>query len=311
MRKHRTLACASASLAFAFTTAACGGTPEATEEAEPTADFEAAAAPAAPASEAEEQATPATPEQSGEPAARPQLAAPVGGTIKGRIRFAGRPPGNPIIRMGADPLCSRINRGTRVVQEAVLTTADGGLANVFVKLDGSFPRSPVPAAPVTIDQRGCIYSPRVVGVLVGQTLAVRNSDALMHNVHGVSGTGNGFNVSQPKAGMVRTFRMMSEETVLRLRCDVHSWMTAYVGVVSHPYFAVSGADGAFEITGVPVGTHTIRTWHERYGPLTQTVRVTADATTTVDVEYTGNEKPPTAGVRDLHVPVTAVHLAAR
>ena len=262
MRKHRTLACASALLACAVTAAACGGTPEATEEAEPTADFEAAAAPAAPASEAEEQAIPATPEQSGEPAARSQLAAPVGGTIKGRIRFAGRPPGNPIIRMGADPLCSRINRGTRVVQEAVLTTADGGLANVFVKLDGSFPRSPVPAAPVTIDQRGCIYSPRMVGIRVGQMLAVRNSDALMHNVHGVSGAGNGFNVSQPKAGMVRTF-------------------------------------------------HTIRTWHERYGPLTQTVRVTADATTTVDVEYTGNEKPPTASVRDLHVPVTAVHLAAR
>ena len=311
MRKYRILACASALLAFAFTAAGCGGTPEATEEAEPTADFEAAAAPAAPASLAEEQTTPVTPEPSGEPAASPQRAAPVGGTIRGRIRLTGATPGNPIIRMGADPLCSRINRGTRVVQEAVLTTADGGLANVFIKLDGSFPQSPVPTASVTIDQRGCIYSPRMVGVRVGQTLAVRNNDALMHNLHGVSGAGNGFNVSQPKAGMVRTFRMMSEETVLRLRCDVHGWMTAYIGVVSHPYFAVSGADGAFEITGVPVGSYTIRTWHERYGPLTQTVRVRAVATTPVDVEYTGNETPPTAGVRDLLAPVTAVHLASR
>ena len=311
MSKYRMLACASTLLAFAVTAAGCGGAPETTEEAEPATDLEAAAAPAAPASEAEEQATPATTEQIGEPAASPQLAAPAGGTIQGRIRLEGRPPGNPIIRMGADPLCSRINRGKRVVQEAVLNTADGGLANVFVKLDGSFPQSPVPTAPVAIDQRGCIYAPRVVGVRVGQTLAVRNSDALMHNVHGVSATGNGFNFSQPKAGMVRSLQMMGEETMLRLMCDVHGWMTAYIGVVSHPYFAVSSADGAFDIAGVPAGTYTIRTWHERYGELTQTVQVTVGATTTVDIGYTGDEEPPTTGVRDLHVPVATGHLAAR
>ena len=296
MRTYRMLACASALLAFAFTAAGCGGAPETTEEAKPAADLEATAAPAAPASDAEEQATPA---------------APVGGTIKGRIHLAGQLPGNPRIRMGADPLCSRINRGKQVVQEAVLTSADGGLANVFVTLDGSFPQSPVPTAPVTIDQRGCIYGPRVVGVRVGQTLAVQNNDALMHNVHGVSATGNDFNVSQPKAGMVQTFQMMSEETMLRLRCDVHGWMTAYVGVVSHPYFSVSNADGAFDITGVPAGTYTIRTWHERYGELTQTVRVSVGATTTVDIGYTGNEKPLTTGVRELQVPVMALHAAAR
>ena len=311
MRNHRMLACAGALLAFAVTAAGCGGAPETTEETEPAADLEAAPAPGAPASEAEEQATPVMPEQSGEPAARPQRAAPEGGTIEGRVSLTGRPPGNPVIRMGADPLCSRINRGTRVVQEAVLTTVDGGLANVFVRLDGSFQDSPVPTAPVTIDQQGCIYGPRVVGVRVGQALAVRNSDALMHNLHGVSVTGNGFNVSQPRAGMVRTFPMMDEETMLQLRCDVHGWMTAYIGVVSHPHFSVSSADGAFEITGVPAGTYTIQTWHERYGELTQTVSVSVGATTMVDIEYTGAEEPPTTGVLDLQVPVMALHAAAR
>ena len=298
MRKHWMLGCASAVLACALTAAGCGGAPDAAKEAEPAAGVETAAVPAAPASTAVEQATPATQGQSGEPAERP----PGGGTIKGRISLAGRPPGNPIIRMGADPLCSRINRGTQVVQEAVLNTADGGLANVFVKLDGSFPQSPVPTTPVTVDQRGCTYGPRVVGVRVGQILAVQNSDALMHNVHGISTTGNGFNVSQPKAGMVQTFTMMGEETMLRLRCDVHTWMTGYVGVVSHPYFAVSSADGTFEITGVPAGTYTIRTWHERYGELTQTVDVTTGAMTNVDIGYTGDEEPPTAGLQELHVP---------
>ena len=310
MRRWR-LACASALLACAFTAAGCGGAPEVTEEAEPAADVEAAATPAPSAPEAEAQSAPTATEQSGEPAAISGPAALVGGTIRGRISLAGRPPGNPIIRMGADPLCSRLNRGTRVVQETVLATIEGGLANVFVKLDGTFPATAVPTAPVTIDQRRCVYGPRVVGVRVGQTLAVRNSDALMHNVHGVSAVGNSFNVSQPKAGMIRTFPMAGAETMLRLRCDVHSWMTAYVGIVSHPYFTVSSADGAFEITGVPAGTHTIRTWHERYGELTQTVRVQVGATAAVDIGYTGSETPTTTGVRDLQAPVATGHLAAR
>jgi hypothetical protein len=255
--------------------------------------------------------TSAAPGQINEPTARPERAAPAGGTITGRIRLAGQPPGNPVIRMGADPLCSRLNRGTRVVQEAVLTTADGGLASVFVKLDGAFPQSPAPAAPVTIDQEGCIYNPRVVGVRIGQPLAVGNSDALMHNVHGISVAGNDFNVSQPKSGMVLTVQMTGEETMLRLRCDVHGWMTAYIGVVAHPYFSISNPDGAFEITGVPAGTYTIRTWHERYGELTQTVQVSVGVTATVDIEYAGDEQPQTAGIRDLHVPVPALHAAVR
>ena len=98
--------------------------------------------------------------------------------------------------------------------------------------------------------------------------------------------------------------------MLRLMCDVHRWMTAYVGVVTHPHFSVSGADGAFDISDVPAGTYTIRTWHERFGELTQTIRVRAGATTTVDFGYASTEKPPTAGIRDLHAP-TIGHLAVR
>src|ERR1700687_3565911 len=117
-------------------------------------------------------------------------------------------------------------------------------------------------------------------------LQVRNGDDLLHNVHGLSGRGNSFNVSEPKAGMVQQFPLKDEEMMLRLTCDVHSWMTAYVGIVSHPYFAVSGEMGAFEIRDVPAGTRTIQTWHERYGQLKQAVRVRAGATTQVDLTYT-------------------------
>jgi hypothetical protein len=213
------------------------------------------------------------------------------GSIKGRVRVSGKLPGNPVIRMGVDPLCSKMNAGKVVVNEVAVAAVDGSLANVFVRVQGDFPQTAVPTQPVTIDQRGCIYVPRVVGARVGQLLEVRNSDALFHNVHSSSGRGNSFNVGQPKAGLVYQFRLKDEEIVMRLGCDVHRWMTAYVGVTTNPYFAVTGAPGTFQIDGVPVGTHTIQTWHERYGILTKTVRVTSSSTTTVDFTYTGSEKP--------------------
>ena len=214
------------------------------------------------------------------------------GTIKGRVGLTGERPGNVVIRMGVDPMCRAINAGKRVLQETVVTSADGSLANVFVRLEGSFPETPVPTEPVVIDQRGCIYGPRVVGVRVGQTLLIRNSDALLHNVHSLSTHSNGFNVGQPVAGMVNQFQLKDEELMLRLTCDIHRWMRGYIGVVSHPYFAVSGRDGTFEIGNVPVGAYTIQTWHERYGDHTQPVRVRPGATTTVNFAYTGAERAP-------------------
>jgi plastocyanin len=221
-----------------------------------------------------------------------QTAARGSGTIKGHIRLTGKLPGNPVIRMGMDPKCAQINAGKRVVQETVAASLDGSLANVFVSLQGAFPQTPVPTQPVTIGQHGCVYGPRVVGVRVGQTLQISNDDDLMHNVHSLSARGNGFNVSEPKAGMVQQFRLKDQEVMLRVKCDIHRWMTAYVGIVSHPYFAVSNTAGTFEIDNVPPGNRTVQAWHERYGPLTRTIRVQAGSTATVDFEYTGAEKPP-------------------
>ena len=208
-----------------------------------------------------------------------------GGTIKGLVRVKGPIPGNPIIRMGMDPGCAKLNTGKRPVQEVVAATADGSLANVFVSLQGSFPASPIPAEPVTIDQRACVYVPRVVGARVGQTVQVRNSDELLHNVHGLSTHDNGFNISQPKAGIVQQLPLKTPEIMLRVTCDVHRWMTAFVGVVSHPYFATSSVAGTYTIDNVPAGTYTIQAWHERYGVTTQKVQVTAGATSTVDFAY--------------------------
>jgi len=214
--------------------------------------------------------------------ATPQSAS---GTIRGHLQLAGKLPGNPIIRMGVDPKCAALNAGKRVVQETVMASADGSLANVFVSLQGTFPPTPVPSTPITIDQQGCVYRPRVIGIRAGQTLEFHNGDGLLHNVRSVSAQGNEFNVGQPPAAPVFRFTPAHEELMLRVKCDIHSWMTTYVGVISHPYFAVSGAEGAFSIANVPAGTRTIQAWHERYGVLTKSVTVKAGAVATVDFTY--------------------------
>jgi hypothetical protein len=207
------------------------------------------------------------------------------GSIKGHIVLTGKAPGNPVIRMGVDPKCSALNAGHRVIQESAMVTADGSVANVFVRIDGTFPKTAVPTDPIVIDQRSCVYRPRVIGMRVGQPLQIRNDDDLLHNVHSSSRAGNSFNVGQPKAGIVFSFTPKAEEMMLPLGCDVHRWMTAYVGIVSHPYFSVTGPDGTFAIAKVPAGTYTIKTWHERFGVMTKKVTVKPGATATVDFAY--------------------------
>jgi plastocyanin len=201
----------------------------------------------------------------------------------------GTPPDNPAIRLRSDPMCDKANGGKPGTRETVIAGADGSLANVFVQLQGSFPAAPAPTEPVLIDQRACSYTPHVVGAQVGQIVRVRNSDPGLHNVHGTSGDTDAFNVGQPLAGMTSDFRMKADG-IVRVQCDVHGWMLAFIGVSSHPYFAVTGAPGTFEIRDVPVGSYTIQAWHELYGPLTSNVRVEAGRAADVEFAFSGAEK---------------------
>lgn len=212
------------------------------------------------------------------------------GAMRGHVYVSGAVPPNDTIRMNADPMCRKATGGAHVTDDAVVAASDGSLANVFVELVGTFPDTPVPTDPVSIDQSACLYRPRVVGVRAGQALQVRNSDDGLHNVHGISTDRDGFNVSQPMRGMVNTFHPR-DPGILRLKCDVHTWMVAFVGVVNHPYFAVTSADGAFAIHDIPEGTYEVRAWHEQLGTIASQVRIDSSHEANLELSYSGNAAP--------------------
>ena len=200
-----------------------------------------------------------------------QDAAP--GTVTGRARFEGAAPEPQVIKMAADPICMR--EGKSATSEAILVGSDGALRNVFVYIkDGLGDRKfPAPTTPVVLDQKGCRYTPHVFGVQVGQGVDVVNSDPTLHNVHAMPKVNGEFNFGQPVQGMRARRTFDKPEVMVPFRCDVHSWMSAYAGVLAHPFFAVTKADGSFEIKGLPPGTYLLEAWHERLGTKTQQVTV--------------------------------------
>lgn len=240
---------------------------------------------AAPASEAAAPANPVDPATAGR--------------ISGTIRFDGRAPAPQPIKMGSDPNCMPASgaagdAGTPAVVETVMVGTGGGLENVFVyvkdglkKADGSSLQFPTPTTAVVLDQRGCRYTPHVFGIQVGQPLQIVNSDMTLHNVHALPQTNREFNTGQPNQGMRATYTFTAAEVMVPFRCDVHKWMNAWVGVLDHPFFTVSGADGAFHIDGLPPGTYTIEAWHEKLGTQVQTVTVAAKGDVPLSFTFKG------------------------
>jgi len=224
------------------------------------------------------------------------------GTIAGHVKYTGPTPVNPIIRMGADPRCNKLYVGKRPTAPTFVVGTDGAFANVLVNLDGSFPATPVPATPAVLGQKDCQYAPRVLGARIGQTLQVTNEDPTEHNVHSLSKAGNDFNRTQLINGKPFDFTLKAGE-LLRITCDSHTWMTAYVGIFDNPYFAVSGTDGSFTFANVPAGKQTVKAWHEVMGMQTQMVDVQAGKTTTVDFTFAPGQKTASVPIHDLVVPM--------
>lgn len=200
------------------------------------------------------------------------------GTLQGVISFEGTPPPPKEISFSGEPGCD-VHEGP--VYFNTLLVNGGKLQNAFVwvkeGLEGY--RALPPADEVVLDQRGCIYSPRVVGVQVGQPLTFVNSDPVSHNVHTVPKKNRSANISMAKKGMRSTRTFSKTEVMMKTKCDVHPWMGAWIGVVPHAGFDVSGEDGAFEISNLPPGDYLVEAWHEKLGSQEMRVTVASSAAT--------------------------------
>jgi len=214
--------------------------------------------------------TSAPPPAPGGGAAAPAANAPAASaTVAGKISFEGTLPANTKIQMAADPYCMQ-NSKSPMSEEYV--GENGGLGNVIIYVSspvtGTFP---VPNDAVTIDQHDCHYVPHVFTIMVGQKLSIKNSDTTLHNIHAFGQTNSEFNTGQP-APMTTEHVFDKPEMPLPFKCDVHKWMSAYAGVFSNPYNAVSKADGTYEIKLAP-GNYEITAWHEKFGQMKQNIEV--------------------------------------
>ena len=196
------------------------------------------------------------------------------GVVTGKIVFTGKPVPAKQVDMEEDPQCNKLHK-TPVLDQPVAVNKNGTLANVFVYiksgLDGK--KFAPPASPAVMDQKGCWFEPRVLGIQTGQELEVTNSDPVTHNIHPRAHVNREWNQSQAEGSLPLERKFSREEIMIRVKCNIHGWMHAWIGVVDNPYFAVTGADGTFELKNVPPGEYTIEAWQEDLGVEEQHVTV--------------------------------------
>ena len=218
--------------------------------------------------------------------AGPSVDAATAGTVTALVKFDGQPPAPQMISLNGDPKCVSENGAPQRAEEQIVVGNNQALQNVFVYVKdglGAF-GFPIPSEPVVLDQDKCRYTPRVLGVRVGQALQVRNSDPLLHNVRSNGVINQAFNKSTPLEGVSFNHTFATKEVMVPFKCDVHGWMSAYVGVLDHPYFGTTAPDGKVVLGNLPPGTYTIEAWHETLG--TKTQQVTIAAKESKDVAFT-------------------------
>lgn len=196
------------------------------------------------------------------------------GTVTGKVVFEGSAPEASSLDLGADPTCLTLHpEGLKSEEWAI--NPDGTLKNVFVYvkegLEGQL--FTPPQEPVVLDQQGCRYTPHVFGLQTNQPLELVNSDSTLHNVHALPQANKEFNLGMPIPGMKMKKTFTTPEIMVKFKCDVHPWMSAYAGVLPHPFFSVSDEKGSFEIKDLPAGEYVIEAWHEKLGTQVRTVRI--------------------------------------
>src|SRR3989475_5091155 len=207
-----------------------------------------------------------------------------GATIAGNIKFTGAKPANPKIDMTEEPKC-KAKYQAPPTEEVVVVNPNGTLANVFVYVKSGLPatyKAPAPAGSVTLDQDGCRYHPHVLGIMVGQNLEIKNSDGILHNIKAKGTKNRPFNISQPTT-MTSTRTFTAPEVMVPLECNVHGWMHAWLGVLAHPFYGVSGSNRGLLGQGLAAAGRSARAWHEQNGAHTPTVTVTRGRTKAPDL----------------------------
>jgi plastocyanin len=220
-------------------------------------------------------------------AAWPGVAFAAGASITGTVTFAGTAPKLNPIPMDADPVCAK-KHSAPVLNEMLVLGSGNTMGNILVYVSKGLPAGktyPAPSTPVTLDQNGCMYVPHVQGIMVGQAYRILNSDGILHNIHALPKINSQFNRPMPPTMKETSTKFDKPEDVFTIKCDVHPWMQAFMGVFTHPFFATTGKDGKFTISGLDPGTYTITAWHERLGTQTTTVTVAANATGTANFKF--------------------------
>lgn len=207
------------------------------------------------------------------------------GQISGMISFQGEKPKLTPIHMGKDSVCTSLHTGA-VLPEDGQVNSDGTLPNAFVYLKSSTGKlsATPPRNPVVLTQKGCEYQPHVIGVMVGQPFEVINLDPTTHNIHVLPKGNREWNVSQQPGSPSIVRKFQHAEAMIPVRCNVHPWMKAYIGVVDNPFYAVTGTDGKFILKGVPAGDYTLEVWTATFG--TQERHVTVQSGETVTADFT-------------------------
>jgi len=197
-------------------------------------------------------------------------------TVKGVVRFEGQVPKPKTISMAADPNCAKLH-STPVLQQDVVTDGEGGLQNVVVFIADGLSAQTIepPSQPVAIEQKGCTYQPHVVAMQADQRLEIVNDDPTSHNIHPAPAINREWNKAEPP-GTKTEATFSREEIAIPVKCNIHPWMHGYVAVFKHPYFAVTGKNGSFDLRNLPPGTYTFKAWHEKLGTSTQKITVAAN-----------------------------------
>ena len=195
-------------------------------------------------------------------------------TLNIKAPFEGAAPAPEKIKTDADPKC-KLAHPDGLDSDQVIVNSNGTLKNVFVYVKEGLggKKFEAPKEAVVFDQHGCQYSPKVFGIQVNQPLEIRNSDDTLHNVHALPKNGQEFNLGMPIKGMKLKKTFAKPEVMVKIKCEVHPWMSAWAGVLDHPYFAVTGDDGGAAIKNLPPGEYTVEAWHEKFGAQTQKVTV--------------------------------------